>query len=89
MTGLCGPTSVAATTVAVEKVVLRHLDARMRLLRQTDVVAFEIVSAGLHDERTHHDRAAIDTPPGCFWMGVLMPIVSGATEAVIWLGMKL
>src|ERR1700726_4478879 len=36
VTGLCGRASIAATTVAVETVVLRHLEAQMSTLRLAD-----------------------------------------------------
>jgi ubiquinone biosynthesis monooxygenase Coq7 len=88
-TGLCGPSAVAATTVAVERVVLRHLAAQMKQLCEPDPRAFDAISSIVHDERIHHDRAELETRQGRFWPRVFMPLVSGATEAVIWLGMKL
>jgi ubiquinone biosynthesis monooxygenase Coq7 len=89
LTGLCGRAAVAATTVAVERVVLRHLEAQLDHLRDNDVRAFDAVSAIIKDERTHHDHAAIEAYQGRFWPKILMPIVAASTEAVIWLGMRL
>src|SRR5262245_22493906 len=36
VTGLLGPSAIAATTVAVEQVVLRHLEEQVARLRDTD-----------------------------------------------------
>src|SRR5262249_5050051 len=89
LTGLCGRAAVAATTAAVESVVLRHLDAQLRDLRDTDVAAFETVPAIVNDERMHHERAMMRRGMDRCWLRLRMPGVGGATEAVIWLGMKL
>jgi 3-demethoxyubiquinol 3-hydroxylase len=89
VTGLCGRASIAATTVAVERVVLRHLDAQLHQLRDTDQAAFTAVASILEDERSHHDRAALEPRQGIFWPHVLRPVVSATTEVVIWLGMRL
>jgi ubiquinone biosynthesis monooxygenase Coq7 len=89
LTGLCGRAAVAATTVAVERVVLQHLEAQLDYLRGADAGAFAAVSAIVHDERTHHDRAALEVHQGRFWPRVLLPVVAASTEAVIWLGMRL
>lgn len=89
VTGLCGRPSIAATTVAVERVVLRHLDMQLRELRDADPDAYRVINSILADEREHHDRAALEKRQGVFWPRVLKPIVSVGTEAVIWLGMHL
>ena len=89
ITGLCGRASIAATTVAVERVVLRHLHAQMEQLRDSDSAAFAAVQSIVHDEQGHHDRAALEPRQGIFWPRVLKPLVSAATETVIWLGMRL
>lgn len=89
VTGLCGRPSIAATTVAVERVVLRHLDMQLRDLRDRDPDAYRAISSILRDEREHHDRAALEKRQGIFWPRVLKPVVSASTEAVIWLGMHL
>ena len=89
VTGLCGRPSIAATTVAVERVVLRHLDVQLRDLRDVDPEACSAISSILRDEQEHHDRAALETRQGIFWPRVLKPLVSASTEAVIWLGMHL
>lgn len=88
-TGICGRASIAAVTVAVERVVLRHLEAQLRELDGVDPAAHAAVSAIIEDERTHHDRAAQEPRQGVFWPRILEPTVSAATEFVIWTGMKL
>ena len=89
ITGVLGPSAVAATTVAVERVVLRHLESQLEGLRDTDAEAHATILAIVREEREHHDRAALETRQGSFWPRILMPVVSIATEAVIWLGMRL
>jgi ubiquinone biosynthesis monooxygenase Coq7 len=89
VTGLCGRASIAATTVAVERVVLRHLDEQLDALRGIDTAAVSAIEAILEDERTHHDKAALEPSQGIVWPRVLRPVVSAATEFVIWPGMRL
>ncbi len=88
VSGLCGRASIAATTVAVERVVLRHLAHQLQMLRDTDPDAVRAIEAILADEQSHHDRAALEPRQGIFWPRVIKPVVSGLTEAVIWIGMK-
>lgn len=89
ITGICGRASIAATTVAVERVVLRHLDAQLRELRERDRDAHAAISAIIEDQQDHHRRASLEPRQGIFWPKVIRPIVSATTEAVIWLGMRL
>ena len=88
-TGLCGRSAVAATTFAVERVVLRHLEEQLDYLSDADSEAFMAVSSIIEDERTHHDRAAFAAEKGRFWPRLLLPCVSAATSSVIWMGMRL
>jgi len=88
-TGLCGRASIAAVTVAVESVVLRHLEVQLREFDGVDPAAHAAVSAIVDDERTHHDQAAMEPRQGIFWPRIIRPTVSAATEFVIWSGMKL
>jgi 3-demethoxyubiquinol 3-hydroxylase len=89
VTGIFGRTSIAAVTVAVERVVLRHLEIQMRELQGVDNAALAAIAAIIDDERSHHDRAAHESRQGNFWPRLLKPAVSAATEFVIWTGMKL
>jgi ubiquinone biosynthesis monooxygenase Coq7 len=89
VTGLCGRASIAATTVAVERVVLRHLKEQIELLRGVDLEAVSAIESIVEDEQAHHDQAALESRQGIFWPRLLLPIVSAATEAVIWIGMKI
>jgi 3-demethoxyubiquinol 3-hydroxylase len=89
LTGLCGPRAIAATTVAVERVVLRHLEHQVAVLGSRDPAAVAAIEAIIQDERLHHDQSATHVHADGLWYKVLSPIVSAATEAVIWLGMRL
>ena len=89
LTGLFGRSAVAATTVAVESVVLRHLELQLLQLRDLDPDAHAAVAAIIDEEREHHDKASLEPLQGRFWPRILMPVVRGATEFVIWLGLKL
>lgn len=88
-TGLLGSQAIAATTAAVESVVLRHLERQLTTLRGTDETAVCAISAIVGDERQHHDHSAGRLHAGNFWSKVLTPVVSASTESVIWLGMRL
>jgi len=88
-TGICGRASIAAVTVAVERVVLRHLEVQLKELDGVDPAAHAAVAAIIDDERTHHDHAAQEPRQGIFRPRVIRPTVSAATEFVIWTGMKL
>jgi ubiquinone biosynthesis monooxygenase Coq7 len=87
VSGLCGRACIAETTVAVETVVLRHLHAQLTLLSGTDPRAAATIHLILEDERAHRDTAALEPRRGL--AGAFRPIATWATEAVIWLGMRL
>jgi 3-demethoxyubiquinol 3-hydroxylase len=89
LTALFGRSAVAATTVAVERVVLRHLEIQLRELEGLDPDAHAAVASIIDEEREHHDSANLESLQGRVWPRLLMPLVSGATEFVIWLGLKL
>jgi ubiquinone biosynthesis monooxygenase Coq7 len=89
LTGLCGPAMIAATTVAVERVVLRHLEHQLTVLRGHDDDAVTAIQAIIDDERRHHDLSvsAMGTPS---WRTrMLDAVVSTSTNSVIWLGMRM
>ena len=89
LTGLAGERAIAATTHAVESVVLRHLDDQVIRLRDSDRAAADVVQAIIADEREHHERSAERLREPHLWDRVLVPLVKWSTESVIWLGMKL
>lgn len=88
VTGLFGRKAIAATTVAVERVVLRHLEQQLDLLQGKDEAAVKAIESIIIEERQHHDQSASHITVGTFWPKVLSPIVSASTEAVIWIGMR-
>ncbi len=87
MTGLIGRSAVAATTYAVERVVLRHLSEQLEYLRDEDRRAYAIVESIIAEEQMHHDLALAGARNGKFWPLVVPPVVTAATEFVIWIGM--
>lgn len=89
VTGLFGSHAISATTVAVEQVVLRHLEQQLFALRDVDPEAIAAISSIVAEEREHHSRSEAKASRSRMWSRVLTPIVSASTEAVIWLGMRL
>lgn len=87
-TGLFGAHAISLTTVAVERTVLRHLRHQTELLAG-DVEAVSAISGILNDEQEHHDAAASHNRTTGIFGRMLSSAVSGATESVIWLGMRL
>ncbi|MBL0914964.1 MAG: demethoxyubiquinone hydroxylase family protein [Sphingopyxis sp.] len=88
-TGLAGRGAIAATTVAIERVVLRHMRAQIDTLHGTDNAAVELLQRIIREEQEHHDLSAARAVPGGFWSRLIDPVVSASTETVIWLGMRL
>ena len=89
ITGLAGRQAIGATTVAVERVVLRHLHEQLRILSGIDEQAAATLRRVIAEEQEHHDISAALLVPGSVWPKLVGPIVSVSTEAVIWLGMRL
>jgi 3-demethoxyubiquinol 3-hydroxylase len=89
VTGLLGARAIAATTVAVERVVLRHLEHQLAELSGRDAQATAAIGAIVAEEQQHHDRSVMHTRAGGFWPRFLTPVVSASTEFVIWTGMRL
>lgn len=88
LTGILGRRAIAATTVAVERVVLKHLEQQLVLLADTDEAAYKAVNSIVSEERQHLDRSASHVAIDGFWTRILSPLVSASTEAVIWIGMR-
>lgn len=89
ITGLFGRSAIAATTVAVEAVVLRHLQHQLEKLHLADPLAVAAISAIVDEEQQHHDEASLHESAGPIWSRLLKPLVAASTETVIWLGMRL
>lgn len=89
LTGACGQNAIGATTVAVERVVLTHLQIQLSELAATDPSAVAAISTIVNDEQTHHDEGLRLMGATSRWSRLLMPIVAASTNAVIWLGMHL
>ncbi|MEG0975116.1 MAG: demethoxyubiquinone hydroxylase family protein [Comamonas sp.] len=89
ITGLLGANAIAATTEAVEHVVLQHLHHQIAELQYNDTAAAQAVERIMQDEQHHHDSAAAHATGSGFWRAVLIPIVAASTQTVIWLGMHL
>ena len=89
ITGVMGHSAVAATTVAVEDVVLRHLHAQLDSLHNSDEAAWRTIHSIVEDEQAHRDGAANQLSADTIWPRVLKPLVGVTTEMVIWLGMHL
>lgn len=89
MTGLFGSQAIMATTVAVERVVLSHLEHQVQVLQGNDAAAVEAVENIIKEEKDHHDRSTAKLQSDTLWRKILTPIVACSTEVVIWLGMKL
>jgi 3-demethoxyubiquinol 3-hydroxylase len=89
ITGLAGRHAIAATTVAIERVVLRHMHQQVAALDGIDPEAVVALREIIDEEQEHHDLSAARSPAGGFWPALIDPVVSASTEAVIWLGMRL
>ncbi len=87
VTGLLGRDAIAATTVAIERVVLRHLEEQLAALSSEDFEVVVILKDIIADERNHHDHSAARLRSSGIWQKILIPIVSASTELVIWIGM--
>jgi ubiquinone biosynthesis monooxygenase Coq7 len=89
ITAICGRSAIAATTAAVEKVVLRHLQQQLVALGTSDPLATVAITAIVAEEQEHHDRSEALAKAGKFWPKVVAPVVTASTEFVIWTGMRL
>ena len=88
VTGLIGPSAVAATTYAVENVVLEHLEHQLDYLKDAEPEAFAAVSAIYEDEKAHHDQAKAQMQADKLLSKILVRVVRTCTEGVIWFGMR-
>lgn len=88
VSGVLGAQAIATTTVAVERVVVRHLKQQMATLAGNDPDAVTAIAAILKDEQHHHDQSAARLAHPDMLNRLFGAIVSGATEVVIWIGMR-
>lgn len=88
VTALVGPKAIAATTYAVENVVLDHLEHQLSYLKDASPDAYAAVEAIYTDEKEHHDQAKSDMHHDEFLSKLLVRIIRNCTEAVIWFGMR-
>jgi ubiquinone biosynthesis monooxygenase Coq7 len=89
LTGLLGRRAIAATTVAIETVVLRHMHEQVAELAASDPAAADTLRDVIRDEQAHHDLSGQRLARPGFWPRAINPVVEASTEAVIWLGMRL
>jgi 3-demethoxyubiquinol 3-hydroxylase len=89
LTGLAGRQAVAATTVAIERVVLRHMHEQVQELDGVDQRAVDTLRRIIVEEQEHHDRSAARIARVGVWPRLIDPLVTWSTEAVIWLGMRI
>jgi ubiquinone biosynthesis monooxygenase Coq7 len=89
LTGLAGRKAIAATTVAIETVVLRHMREQVAALAEADPAAVAALRDIIADEQAHHDLSAARIGGRGGWPALIGPVVTASTEAVIWLGMRL
>lgn len=87
ITGLLGAGAIAATTAAIEQVVVRHMQDQIAALDAIDPAAVAALRSVIDEERDHLASAAAG--PAGIWRRVIAPVVSASTEAIIWLGMRL
>jgi ubiquinone biosynthesis monooxygenase Coq7 len=89
LTGLMGARFIATTTVAVERVVLRHLQQQLHDIGITDPDATVAISLILSEEQQHHDQSAARIRHAGVIDRMLGSVISAATESVIWIGMRI
>lgn len=89
VTGLAGRGAMAATTVAIERVVLRHMHHQLLALDGVDREAADALRVIIVEEQEHHDRSVARVGPDSAWPCFINPVVSMSTETVIWMGMRL
>jgi ubiquinone biosynthesis monooxygenase Coq7 len=89
VTGLAGRNAIAATTVAIERVVLRHMQEQVEELTAVDEEAVQALRQIIAEEQEHHDLSVAHLAPGGLWTKIINPVVGASTHVVIWLGMRL
>ena len=88
-TGVAGRQAILATTVAIERIVLRHMHEQVETLTGVDNDAVATLRQIIAEEQEHHDLSAVRVAQNSIWPKIIDPVVASSTEAVIWLGMRL
>ncbi len=88
-TAMVGRRAIAATTVAIERVVLRHMGAQRAAILASDPAAVAILDEIIRDEQAHHDLSEKHLSRRRWWTQIIDRAVEISTETVIWLGMRL
>jgi ubiquinone biosynthesis monooxygenase Coq7 len=88
VTALIGPSAIAATTFAVEHVVLRHLEEQLDYLKDASPEARDCVRRIYDDERAHHDTAEGQMSHDSWLTRILIAVIQLCTETVIRIGMR-
>jgi 3-demethoxyubiquinol 3-hydroxylase len=88
LTGLLGRNAIMTTTVAIERVVLSHLQHQIDVLQGKDDDAVRAISSIVMDERSHHDQSASQVPSQGWGLKLLSSMVASSTESVIWIGLR-
>lgn len=89
VTGIGGRNAIAATTVAIERVVLQHMREQVSELTGVDDEAVRALRQIILEEQEHHDLSAARLEPRGLWPKIIHPLVGASTHLVIWLGMRL
>lgn len=87
LSGLFGRKVMASTTVAIERVVLAHLDGQIRQLRAGDPEAANLAAAIVDDERAHHGQSHRHIGAPGRLLRLWSWLISGLTECVIRIGL--
>ena len=89
VTALLGRGSIAATTIALESVVVRHLKQQRADLAAEDPAVAELIASIVEDEAMQHDRSLDALNTDSAWLRGVGLVVRKASSAAIWLGMRL
>jgi 3-demethoxyubiquinol 3-hydroxylase len=84
-TSLLGRQGIWICTAAVESTVHKHLDDQLHFLRGRDEELRSLIFSIQEEEAAHMHHALVRIAPRSRWARLLNAIISGCTEAVIWL----